>query len=218
TLTTLNLMQELPHFRQQVNCPTRDHCCYTLDPTYRVYLKAPLGNSDHTIILLIPIYKQKLKVNPPEAIESLKGCFECTDWNVFSSACASLDKYSDSVTSYKRFCEEVCIPTKTFKTDSYKKSWVSKELQDLRLRKNKTFIKGDRTEYISAKYELCSAVRKAKSNYSKQLEEQFADNSSVVWRIIQEMTNYKETISATLLDDDPNLPDKWNQFYVRSEK
>ncbi|MBN3321312.1 H2AV protein, partial [Atractosteus spatula] len=53
-----------------------------------------------------------------------------------------------------------------------------------RLRKNKTFIKGDRTEYISAKYELCSAVRKAKSNYSKQLEEQFADNARVVWRII----------------------------------
>ena len=37
----------------------------------------------------------------------LQACFDCTDWSVFEAAASDLDD-TDTVTSYIRFCEDVC--------------------------------------------------------------------------------------------------------------
>jgi len=81
-----------------------------------------LGLSD--LVHLIPAYKQKLKscehvyrtvkrrIN--EAERDLQGCFRCTNWIGFEAAATNLDKLTETVASYISFCEDTCIPTRTF--------------------------------------------------------------------------------------------------------
>ncbi len=61
-----NLSRELPKYRQQVTCPTRDsnildHCYTTIKNGYHSVLQAALGLSDQCLVHLIPTYMQKLK-------------------------------------------------------------------------------------------------------------------------------------------------------------
>lgn len=142
-----NLSTELPNYKQQVTCHSResktlDHCYISVSDAYREFPRAPLGRSDHAVLLLIPKYRQKLKSVKKtsksirswsiDAIETLKGCFECTNWDIFSAACDSLDELTDTVMSYVKFCEEICIPTKTVTFYGNKKPWFSKDLHLLR--------------------------------------------------------------------------------------
>ena len=74
-------------FIQQVTCATRDgrtldHCYTTIKVAYRSIPRAPLGSSDHAMVYLVPTYKQQLKrvkptVKTVNAMETLRGCFEC---------------------------------------------------------------------------------------------------------------------------------------------
>ena len=119
-----NLSSELPGYHQQVNCPSRgtntlDHCYTSIREAYRAFPRAPLGRSDHAMLLLIPKYRQKVKSSKtpttflrcwsPEAIEQLRGCFACTDWDIFHAA-GDLNDVTEAVTSYVNYCVDLCIP------------------------------------------------------------------------------------------------------------
>ena len=93
-----NLSHELPKYKQFIKCPTReknilDHCYTTVSRTYHAVPRAALGLSDHTMVHLIPSYRQKLKLCKPvvrtlkqcssEAAEDLQACLDSTDWDVF---------------------------------------------------------------------------------------------------------------------------------------
>ena len=85
------------------------------------------------MVYLVPTYKQQLKCVKPtvktvkqwslDAVESLLGCFECTDWGVFKEAAADIIEYTETVSEYITFCEGLCIPTKTIKIYHNKKPW-----------------------------------------------------------------------------------------------
>ena len=160
-----NLSSELPSYHQQVTCPSRgnntlDHCYTTFKQAYRAFPRAPLGKSDHAMLLLIPTYKQKLKSIKPtlksvrswstDAVERLKDCLACTNWDVFRAA-GDLNDYTDTVTSYIHFCEQLCIPTKTVKLYNNNKPWFTKEIQQLRKEKNSAYITGIKEQYTAAK-------------------------------------------------------------------
>lgn len=51
-----------------------------------------------------------MKVWDEDSELTLQGCFECTDLEVFEYL--DLDKYTDVVTSYIKFCVDNVIPTK----------------------------------------------------------------------------------------------------------
>ena len=100
-----NPKKEMPKFIQQVTCATRDgrtldHCYTTIKGAYRSIPRAPLGRSDHAMVYLVPTYKQQLKRVKPtvktvkqwsmNATETLRGCFECSDWGVFKEAAADI--------------------------------------------------------------------------------------------------------------------------------
>lgn len=67
----------------------------------------PIANSDHNTVYLIPIYKTVLKSFKPKSktvavwlndnVESLKGCFLCTDWTVFH--CQHIDIATEAITA-----------------------------------------------------------------------------------------------------------------------
>lgn len=83
------LSSELPGYYRQVTCPQqRDK------ETYRAFPRAPLGKSDHAMLLLIPWHRQKVKSSkqPAKLVRcwsperQLWCCFACTDWNVLHAA------------------------------------------------------------------------------------------------------------------------------------
>ena len=134
----------MPKFAQQVTCATRggnilDHCSTTIRGTYRSIPRAPLGRSDHAMVYLVPTYKQQLKCVKPtvktvkqwslDAVESLRGCFECTDWGVFKEAAADIHEYTESVSDYITFCEGLCIPTRTIKIYHNNKPWFKTDIK-----------------------------------------------------------------------------------------
>ena len=45
------------------------------------------------------------------AMETLCGCFKCTDWGVFKEAATDIHKYTETVSDYITFCNGLRIPT-----------------------------------------------------------------------------------------------------------
>ena len=85
--------------------------------------RPPIGDSDHNSIYLLPACRQKLKQGKSQnktikcwssdGIDKLKACFDITDWQVLRDSCSSLDDLVDTVSCYIRFCEDLCIDSKT---------------------------------------------------------------------------------------------------------
>uniref|UniRef100_A0A1A8C8J6 Alkylated DNA repair protein AlkB homologue 8 N-terminal domain-containing protein n=1 Tax=Nothobranchius kadleci TaxID=1051664 RepID=A0A1A8C8J6_NOTKA len=224
------LNSELPKYRQHIRCPTRgknilDHCYTVLKGAYHSVPRAALGLSDHNLIHLIPTYKLK-SVKPAirtvrkwtnEAKEELQDCFDCTDWRVFADATGDLNELTDTVTSYITFCEEVCVPTKTFRTFNNNKPWFTATLSQLRRAKEQAYRAGDRPLYKSLRNTLNKEIRAAKIKYAAKLKNQFtANNPTLLWRNIQQITNYRRPSSIS--DANHGLAEELNGFYCRFEE
>ncbi|KAL0163409.1 hypothetical protein M9458_042805, partial [Cirrhinus mrigala] len=189
-----NLSRELPKYSQHVTCPTRDsnildHCYTTLRNAYHSVPRAALGLSDHCLVHLIPTYRQKLKSAKPvvktirrwtnETERVLQACFEWTDWSVFEVATTDLDELTETVTSYISFCEDICIPSRTYLTYNNGKPWFTKILRHLRQAKEDAYRNGDRVLYNQARNTLNKDIRAVKKNYAKRLEDQFSSNEDL---------------------------------------
>ena len=119
----------LPNLHQNVTCPTRFNetidLSFSNNPdAFQSLCRPPLGRSDHNVTHLVPEYRQKLKRETSgahhvrlwvrDSSKALKGCFECTDWQVLFDGCSdNPDEFTDSVTSCIHFCEETIIQIKT---------------------------------------------------------------------------------------------------------
>ncbi|KAK3767412.1 hypothetical protein RRG08_032089 [Elysia crispata] len=114
------LETSLPTLHQYVTCPSRnnkafDVCYGNVKDDYKRSALPSLGDSDHSMVHLIPKYKSVLKSCKPvkkivtsethQNIEDLCGCFECTDWGVFLESCDDLTQLNDHVTGDIKFCE-----------------------------------------------------------------------------------------------------------------
>jgi hypothetical protein len=227
-----NLRTVLPKYTQHVTCPTRgdkvlDHCYSTIPGAYRSVRRAPLGRSDHAMIYLVPVYRQRLKTVKPitrtvklwtnEAVGRLQGCYESTDWSVFRDAASSIDEHSDAVMSYIRFCEDLVIPTKTVKIFGNSKPWFTRAVKDKLKEKEAAYKSGDDVAFRRAKYAVDKEIRRAKLEYRNKLEDQFSSgNTREAWQGLQSITDYK--VKAPSTSDDPSLPDQLNDFYARFDR
>ena len=146
------------------------------------------------------------------SVNNSRGCFECTDWQVFDSG--DLDEYSETVTT---FCEDLCLPTKTVTQYPNNKPWFDSRLR-AKLRAKDEAYKTRNTDpmcYKRTKYDLEKAIKSARATYRQKLEDSLASsNSKDIWNGIQRATNYKPAAS-TLRSDDESLPNELNQFYAR---
>ncbi|XDV47522.1 hypothetical protein PO909_017127 [Leuciscus waleckii] len=227
-----NLSRELPKYRQHVTCPTRDsnildHCYTTIKNAYHSVPRAALGLSDHCLVHLIPTYRQKLKSAKPvirtvkkwtnEAEQDLQACFDCTDWTVFEAAATDLDELTDTVTSYISFCEDTCIPTRTFLSFTNDKPWFTGKLKQLCHAKEDAYRSGDKILYNQARNRLTKEIRVAKRSYSEKLKTQFSANDPAgPWRGLRNITNYKSPSPRSV--ENQQLADTLNAFYCRFEK
>ena len=144
-------------FIQQVTCATRDgrtldHCYTTIKGAYRSIPRARLGRSDHAMVYLESTYKQQLKCVKPtvktvkqwsvNAMETIRGCFECTDWGVFNETATDIHEYTETVGDYITFCEGLCIPTKTTTSYPNDKPWFNTYIKQRRIKmRTKTMTK-----------------------------------------------------------------------------
>ncbi len=172
-----NLSRELPKYRHHFTCPTRDsnildHCYTAIKDAYHSVPWAALGLSDHCLVHLIPTYRQKLKSAKPvirtvkrwtnEAEQDLKACFDLTDWSVFEAAATDLDELTETVTSYISFCEDMCIPTRTFLSFYNDKPWFTGKPKQLCQAKEDAYRSGDKILYNQSRNRLTKEIRVAK--------------------------------------------------------
>ena len=230
-----NLKTVLPNFHQEVTCPTRgdatlDHCYCKIKHSYRSIERSGLGNSDHSVILLIPKYQQKLKQSKPttsevtvwsdRAITVLQNCFDITNWNVFRDVYTTIDELADTVSEYISFCEDICLPKKTVTTYPNSKQWCSPAVHAKIVAKDKAYRNriNDPVTYKVCRSQLRSTIRDAKVKHKEKLEAIFdSRDSRKLWDNMNIITQYKGP-KKSVNTDDVTLPDKLNTFYARFDR
>lgn len=151
------LEPSLPGFVQYINCNTRnnrilDKCYGNIKDAYVARSKPPLANSDHNTIHLIPTYKSMLKRSKPQtktvtvwsenSVEELRGCFLCTDWDIFHDP--DIDINTEVINCYIHFCVDNILTKKTITMYPNNKPYISKELKDCINKKKAAFRNNDR--------------------------------------------------------------------------
>ncbi|XP_051547590.1 uncharacterized protein LOC127437016 isoform X3 [Myxocyprinus asiaticus] len=141
----------------------------------------------------------------------------CTDWSVFEAAATDLDELTDTVTSYISFCEDMCIPTRTYLKFNNDKPWFTAELRQLRQAKEDTYRGGDKVLYNQAMNTLNKEIRVAKRRYSEKMKNKFSSNDPAsVWSGMKQLTNYRTPTPSSVVDQ--QLADDLNVSYCRFER
>ncbi len=181
------------------------------------------SNNAYCIFIYSIFIYRKLKSSKPilrtvkrwtvEAEQDLQACFKLTDWSVFEAAATDLDELTDTVTSYISFCEDMCVPTRTYLTFNNDKPWFSTKLKQLRLAKEDAYRSGEKALYKQAKYTLNREIRVAKKNYAGKLKKQLSSNDPTsVWKGVKAITSYKTPPPA--LRPINNWLNTWTVFTV----
>ena len=225
------LEHTLPHYYQYVNIPTRkdkilDKCYGNIEKAYKAHGKAGLGHSDHNLIHLLPEYRQKLKRHKPiikttkkwtnDNIETLRGCFECTDWDVFFGN-NTIDEATEAVSNYIKFCENLVLPEVRHKIYPNNKPWITKDIRSLLERKHKAFRDGDLVGKRNVQKEINYQIRLSKKNYGKTIEDLFRQHDSKkAWAGLKLITGIgRKTNSFVPVEDPCTFANDLNQFYAR---
>ncbi|KAI4887226.1 hypothetical protein NFI96_028269, partial [Prochilodus magdalenae] len=175
-----------------VKCSTRENRTLHLYANVKAaYSKAlpPLGRSDHNLVVLTPQYKPLVQRQPastrtvrkwsPEAVESLQGCFEATQWDVLCDPHnQDIDEVTSCVTDYINFCVDSVVPSKTICCFANNKPWVTSNLKHLLNQKKRAFKTGDKEELKRVQTELRIKIKEAKEEYRTKLETKLENNNT----------------------------------------
>ncbi len=115
-----------------------DHCNTPFRDAYKSLPRPPFGKSDHSSILLLPAYRQKMKREAPalrtvqcwsdQSDAILQDCFDHMDWDMAASD-DDIEAYSDSVMCFIRKCIEDAVLTKTICIYSNQKPWINSDVR-----------------------------------------------------------------------------------------
>lgn len=219
-----NLNKTLTSFYQYVSCPTRlnktlDLCYGSIKGAYKSVADHALGSSDHNTVHLLPVYKTVLrrekvrkgqvKVWNEDSSLALQGCFDCTDWSVFTESSDNIDELTDVVCSYISFCRDNVIPTKVVKIFPNNKP----ALKGLICKRKNAFNEGNVTEVKEIKKEIRSEIKKAKLRYRDKIEAELGSNNlREAWNGMKSMTGYNDkgnkNIALAGFNSDKQLADE----------
>ncbi len=154
--------------------------CYTpFRDSYKSLPRPPFGKSDHSSILLLPAYRQKLKREAPalrtiqcwsdQSDSILQDCFDHVDWDMFRAASDDdMEGYSDYVTSFIRKCIEDVLPTKIIRIYPNQKPWINSDVRSALSARTSAFKSGNTDDRKQASYDLRRSIKAAKRQYKKQ--------------------------------------------------
>lgn len=225
------LKSVLPQYKQYVTCATRqnrtiDLCYGNIANAYKSVSKPPLGQSDHNSVHLLPSYRQKLKTGKvltrtirswdEDSVESLRGCFDCTDWNALIDSCCDIEEITEVINSYITFCTDSVIPEKQIKIFPNNKPWVTTHLKDLLNKKKIAFMRSDREELRSIEKAVRREIQKCKLEYKDKVEKALQlGNIRKAWTGIRTMIGCEKSRTSILTPDDASFSEELNTFYAR---
>ncbi|RXN30279.1 dynein heavy chain [Labeo rohita] len=172
-----NLRKVLPKLYQHIQFNTRgerllDHCYTSFRNAYKALPRAPFGQSDHRSILLLPVYRQKLKQEAPtlrtvhcwsdQSESMLQDCFNHTDWEMFRTAADNINEYTESVCGFIKKCVDDVVPSKTVKVYPNQKPWINRDVRMALAARNSAFVSANTLDYKYANYQLRKTNKSAK--------------------------------------------------------
>ncbi len=148
---------------------------------YKSLSRPPFGKSDHSSVLLLSAYRQKLKREAPalrtiqcwsdqsEAI--LQDCFDHVDWDMFQAASDDdIEAYSDTVTCFIRKCVEDVVPTKTICIYPNQKPWINSDVRAALSARTSAFKSGNFDDRKQASYDLRKSIKASNDNIKTKLK------------------------------------------------
>ncbi|KAI5619032.1 hypothetical protein C0J50_21063, partial [Silurus asotus] len=227
-----NVKRALPNFYQHITFPTGgertlDHCYTTFKRSYKAQSRPPFGKSDHAAILLMPVYKQRLKQEAPvqrevarwtdQSVAALQDALDDADWDMFRRSSDDVNMFTEAVVGFIGKLMDDMVQKNTIRKFPSQKPWVDKTIRDaLRSRSaayNMGLATGDMDEYKAASYSVHRAVKDAKRRYGRKLESQFQQGGSrSLWQGLRTITDYKKP-SSRMVNADASLADELNTFY-----
>ncbi|XP_051537628.1 uncharacterized protein LOC127431288 [Myxocyprinus asiaticus] len=228
-----SLKSVAPKYHQHISFNTRgdrvlDHCYSPFRDGYKSLPRPPFGKSDHSSILLLPAYRQKLKQEAPtlrkiqcwsdQSDSTLQDRFDHTDWEMFRSASDDdIELYADSVMCFIRTCVDEVIPTRTVRIYPNQKPWINSNVRAALNVRTSAFNSGNAEEHKQASYALRKTIKTAKRQYRSKIEGQFnTTNSRSMWQGINIITVFKGNKNSAM-NTAASLPDELNNFYARFE-
>ncbi len=188
-----------------------NHCYSPFRDAYKSLPRPPFGKSDHSSVLLLPAYRQKLKREAPalrtvqcwsdQSDAILQDCFDHVDWDMFRAA-------SD-------VCIDDVVPTKTIRIYPNQKPWINSDVRSALSARTSAFKSGNTDDRKQASYDLRRSIKAAKRQYKNKVEEHFNNNNPrSMWQGINNITGFKGNKPATV-NIAASLPDELNTFYAR---
>ncbi len=175
-------MRVLPKYHQHKaistwGANTLDHCYTPFRNTCKALLRPLLSKLDHSSILLLPIYGQKLQQAPPavrtvycwtdQSDSVLQDCFDHVDWGMFHAASNdNIDEYTNAVTGFIQKCIRDVVPSKTIRVYTTDKPWINSNMHAALKAPNAAFVFGDdEEEFEKTCYNLQKVINAAKLKY-----------------------------------------------------
>ena len=228
---TCDITEQLPLLHQYVHCSTRlnktlDRCFGNIKDAFAAFSRPALGRSDHVVLHLVPKYRQLLKTDKPSiktisdwsynSSESLKACFESTDWDVFFDANLAPDELTDTVSSYVQWCKDLYINDKSIKIFPNNKPWITKELKGVLNEKKIAHMNNDvnKTKELSKIFR--SKLSKAKLDYKNKVEQKLIYDARSAWQGLNNMMGRKKRQEKPSSPENPTtFANDLNIFYSR---
>ncbi|KAI3375849.1 hypothetical protein L3Q82_004127 [Scortum barcoo] len=162
------------------------HCCKDIEllaVSMRPYY-LPREFTHALVVVVQPAVTRTVKKWSEEAEEALKDCFNTTLWDVFSDAHGEdIDSLTHCLTDYINFCVENTVPTRTVRSFSDSKPWITPDIKALLKEKRRAFVSGNKEELKSVQRELRRMIRKGKNSYRRKMEHQLQQNNICgVWK------------------------------------
>ncbi|KAI3369406.1 hypothetical protein L3Q82_007480 [Scortum barcoo] len=151
-----------------------------------------------------PAVTRTVKKWSEEAEEALKDCFNTTLWDVFSATCPwgghrQSHPLPDGL--HINFCVENTVPTRTVRSFSNSKPWITPDIKALLKEKRRAFVSGNKEELKPVQRELRRMIRKGKDCYRRKMEHQLQQNNICgVWKGLKTISGFKEPKSQPVGD------------------
>ncbi|TWW74415.1 hypothetical protein D4764_14G0004180, partial [Takifugu flavidus] len=184
----------------------------TQHPDILLLISGDFNHASPSSSLPNPVYKPLVRMQTAvtrtvkkwseEAEEALKDCFNTTLWDVFSDAHGEdIDNLTHCITDYINVCVENTVPTRTVRSFSNSKPWITPDIKVLLKEKKRGFVSGDKEELKSVQRELRRKIRQEKDNYRRKMENQLQQNNICgVWKGLKTISGFKEQKSQPVGD------------------
>ncbi len=149
-----------------------------------------------------------------DSVETLRGCFECTDWNMFHNL--ELNEATETITDYINFCVNNVVPKKVILHYPNNKPHITKEVKTCINNKKLAFRNNDRAGAAAAQKELNQLMRRAREKHRVSLEEGIRSmNNKKLWDCMKKMTNMNSNRKLIVTTNDQDCANELNDYFLR---